>query len=127
MEQDKQNPQTVEEQSASPKRPIGRLLIKASARRKYRVRQKKTIQQSMVDSMERTRLAEYAMYFEQPWRLLGINFLIGLSRGLGATLGLALVLSLLVYLAQQVISANLPGISQWIADLINIVNSYNVG
>lgn len=88
--------------------------------------EKKTKQQSLVDSMERVRLAEYAMYFEKPWRLLGMNFLIGLARGLGATIGLGLVLSILVFFAQQVISANLPGISQWMAELIHMVQSYSV-
>ena len=76
--------------------------------------------------MERARLAEYAMYFEKPWRLLGMNFLIGLARGLGTTIGLALVLALLVYIAQEIISANLPGISQWLADLLGLVQSYSV-
>lgn len=95
----------------------------------YRMARKieeKTYKQSLVDSMERARLAEYAMYCERPWRLLGMNFLIGLARGLGATIGLGLVLSLLVLLAQEVISANLPGISQWLAELVQMVQSYSI-
>ena len=66
------------------------------------------------------------MYCERPWRLLGMNFLIGLARGLGATIGLGLVLSLLVFIAQEVISANLPGISQWLAELVQMVQSYYI-
>lgn len=95
----------------------------------YKMKRKseeKTYKQSLVDSMERARLAEYAMYCERPWRLLGMNFMIGLARGLGATIGLGLVLSLLVLLAQEVISANLPGISQWLAELVQMVQSYSI-
>ena len=96
---------------------------------KYRMARKpkpKTNTQSLVDMMERARLFEYAMYCERPWRLLGTNFLIGLARGLGATIGLGLVLSLLVFIAQEVISANLPGISQWLAELVQMVQSYYI-
>ncbi len=100
--------------------------VKLHDYRMARKAEKRTAKQSLVDSMERARLAEYAMYCEQPWRLLGMNFLIGLARGLGATIGLGLVLSLLVLLAQEVISANLPGISQWMAELIHMVQSYSM-
>ena len=34
------------------------------------------------------------------------------------TIGLALVLALFVFVAQEIISANLPGISKWLADLL---------
>lgn len=91
-----------------------------------RSKHKKNINQSLVDSMERARLAEYAMYCERPLRLIGMNFLIGLARGLGATIGLGIVLSLLVFLAQELISANLPIISKWMADIISMVQSYSV-
>lgn len=92
----------------------------------YRIKMKKTKEQFFIDAMERARLAEYAMYYEHPWRLLGINFLIGLARGLGMTIGLALVLAGLVYVTQEIIAANLPGISKWLADLLGLVQSYSV-
>ena len=99
------------------------LKLKRAQGSKYRIKKK---QQSLVDAMEHARLMEYAMYLEKPWRLLGMNFLIGLARGLGTTIGLAVVLALLVFLAQEIISANLPGISKWLADLIALVQSYSV-
>lgn len=80
--------------------------------------------QNLVDSMEKFRLLEYAMYINNPWKLLGMNFLIGLSRGLGGTLGLGLVLAVIVFAVQHLISANLPGISQWLAELLSMVQEY---
>ena len=39
---------------------------------------------------------------------------------------LALVLALFVFVAQEIISANLPVISKWLADLLGLVQSYSV-
>ena len=105
---------------------LHKLVLKRERGHHYRIKAEKTTNQALIDAMERTRLAEYAMYLEKPWRLLGMNFLIGLARGLGATIGLALVLALLVFVTQEIISANLPGISKWLADLIALVHSYSV-
>lgn len=80
--------------------------------------------QQLVDAMERTRLYEYAMYVHRPLRLLAMNFLIGLARGLGSTVGLALVLGIIIVILQQVITWNLPGISAWLAELIANVKAY---
>lgn len=105
---------------------LRKLPLKRTRGHRYRIVAKKSKKQAMIDAMERTRLAEYAMYMERPWRLLGMNFLIGLARGLGMTIGLALVLALLVFVAQEIIAANLPGISKWLADLLGLVQSYSV-
>lgn len=105
---------------------LRKIYMRRKERHTYHIKAKKNKQQALVDAMERARLAEYAMYMEKPWRLLGMNFLIGLARGLGTTIGLALVLALLVFIAQEIISANLPGISKWLADLLGLVQSYSV-
>ena len=109
-------------QTPPPKKPP----LKRMTGHRYRVKAHMNRQQSLVEAMERARLAEYAMFMEKPWRLLGMNFLIGLARGLGMTIGLALVLALLVFVAQEIIAANLPGISKWLADLLGLVQSYSV-
>jgi hypothetical protein len=80
--------------------------------------------QSLINKMEKARLAEYAMYTEHPFRLLGMNFLIGLARGLGGTVGLAVVLMILIFLLQNLVSANLPYISQWMGHFLTDVQGY---
>lgn len=76
--------------------------------------------------MEKTRIAEYVQYLEHPARMLWTNFLIGIARGLGATLGLALVLAIIAYFVQKLIMLNLPGISDFVADLLVMIqNNYN--
>lgn len=80
--------------------------------------------QSLINKMEKARLAEYAMYTEHPFRLLGMNFLIGLARGLGGTVGLAIILMILIFLLQNLVSANLPYISQWVGQFLSDVLGY---
>ncbi len=71
--------------------------------------------------MEKTRIAEYVDYLHHPWRLLWMNFLIGIARGLGSTLGLAIVLGIVVYFLQKVITLNLPLFSDFIAKIVQMV------
>ena len=92
---DKKTPTALAAEKA--KKQLRQLKLKREKGRTYRVKVKKNKQQAMIDAMEHARLEEYAMYMEKPWRLLGMNFLIGLARGLGMTIGLALVLALLVF------------------------------
>ena len=74
------------------------------------------------------RIAEYVEYLEHPGKLLWTNFLIGIARGLGSTLGLAIVLGILVYFMQNLITLNLPLISDWIANFITMIqDNYNIG
>lgn len=85
------------------------------------------ITEELTRTMEKTRIAEYVDYLEHPFKLLWTNFLIGVARGLGGTIGLALVVGVLLFLVQELIMLNLPGISDFIADfIIMIQDNYNM-
>ena len=85
------------------------------------------ITEKLTRTMEKTRIAEYVDYLERPVRLLWINFLIGIARGLGGTIGLAIVIGLLVVILQNLLLLNLPIISDSVADFIRMVQeSYDV-
>lgn len=79
------------------------------------------ITEELTRVMEKTRIAEYVEYLERPGRLLWTNFLIGVARGLGSTIGLALVLGIFFFFVQKLILLNLPGISDFIADFIMMI------
>ncbi|MBQ2014101.1 MAG: hypothetical protein II218_09550 [Peptococcaceae bacterium] len=79
------------------------------------------VTEQLTRTMEKTRIAEYVDYLEHPGRLLWINFLIGLARGLGGTVGLAIVLGAFVFVIQNLIMLNLPVISDFIADFIRMI------
>jgi len=85
------------------------------------------IAEELTRTMEKTRIAEYVDYLEHPGRLLWTNFLIGVARGLGSTIGLAVVLGVFFFMIQKLVLLNLPGISDFIADFIVMIqNNYNV-
>ena len=79
------------------------------------------VTEQLTRTMEKTRIAEYVDYLEHPGRLLWINFLDGLARGLGGTVGLAIVLGAFVFVIQNLIMLNLPVISDFIADFIRMI------
>lgn len=79
------------------------------------------IAEQLTRTMEKTRIAEYVDYLHHPGRLLWMNFLIGIARGLGSTIGLAIVLGITVYVVQKLITLNLPLISDWITDFIIMI------
>lgn len=69
------------------------------------------------------RLAEYIEMLENPTRLLYINFLIGLARGFGAALGFTVLAALVLYFLQKIILLNIPVIGEFIAEIVNIVQT----
>ena len=86
-----------------------------------------SITEELTRNMEKTRIAEYVDYLNPPFRLIWINFLIGIARGLGGTIGLALVAGLLIFVVQQLIMLNLPVISDFIAGFIRMIQeNYNI-
>ncbi|GED32716.1 DUF5665 domain-containing protein [Brevibacillus centrosporus] len=72
--------------------------------------------------LEDIRLADIVQNYTAPRKLLWINFLAGLARGLGLTLGTAIVLALLGSLLSQFLS--IPIIGDYIKDLVDYVQSY---
>nr|WP_152948167.1 DUF5665 domain-containing protein [Desulfofundulus thermobenzoicus] len=74
-------------------------------------------------NMEKMKLAEYVSLLEHPWRLLYVNFLAGLARGVGIAVGFALLGAVLVIILQRLVMLNLPVIGGFIAEIVTIVQS----
>jgi len=58
---------------------------------------------------------------KRPARMLWINFLAGLARGLGMAVGFTLLGALVLYFLQKAVMLNLPLISDFIAEIIRMV------
>lgn len=78
----------------------------------------------IIESMEKARLAEYATYLAHPYRLLFMNFLIGLSRGLGSTIGLAVVIMIVGFIVKNIILTYFPFVGHYIADIKAMADIY---
>ncbi|MGB9790991.1 MAG: DUF5665 domain-containing protein [Thermacetogeniaceae bacterium] len=72
-------------------------------------------------SIERMKLAEYVDLLNRPWRLLYINFISGLARGVGIAVGFSLLGALLIVILQRLVVLHLPLISDFIAQIIRLV------
>ena len=79
------------------------------------------VAEQLTRTMEKTRIAEYVDYLQRPWKLLWMNFLIGIARGLGGTIGLALVLGAAIFILQKVVMLNLPVIGDFITRFIHMI------
>lgn len=71
--------------------------------------------------MERTRIADYALLLNKPWRLILLNLISGVSRGIGIALGFTFFAATIIYVLQVLGALNLPIIGDYIADIVRIV------
>ena len=72
-------------------------------------------------NIERMKLAEYVDLLHSPWRLLWVNFISGIARGLGIAIGFAILGAVIIIFLQKLVALNLPVIGGFIADIVGIV------
>ncbi len=77
---------------------------------------------ALAHTMEKTRLNEYINLIERPWRLIYINFIAGLAKGLGTAIGLTVLAAIVFYMLKSWV--NLPLIGEFIARLLDVIENY---
>ncbi len=70
-------------------------------------------------NMERSKIDEYVCLLQSPWRLIWINFLSGIVRGVGIGVGFAILGALVVYILKSLVTV--PVIGNYIAEIVEIV------
>lgn len=70
---------------------------------------------------ERLGLHEYVEYLQKPRRLLFTNLMAGMMRGMGFAVGFSLLGAIVIYIVQKLALANLPGIGDFFAEIVRIV------
>ena len=70
---------------------------------------------------ERMRLGDYIRFESDRKRRLLDAFFQGIMRGLGAMVGFAVLGAVLVWLLQKIAENNLPGISDFVARIVKLV------
>ncbi len=86
--------------------------------------QKLTAMESRIERwavfLEKAKIDDLLHNYANPRRLIFVNILAGLARGLGLTIGTALILAMLGYVLNQFIS--LPIIGEYIANLLDTIH-----
>lgn len=75
----------------------------------------------LIVAMEKMKLAEYIAYLQNYRKMMFVNLLAGIARGLGIAIGFTLLGALVIYLLQKLVLLNLPVIGHFIADLVELV------
>ncbi|OEF97187.1 hypothetical protein BHF68_05335 [Desulfuribacillus alkaliarsenatis] len=79
---------------------------------------------SIASRMEGSRIEDILQNYGSPWRIIRINFLVGLARGIGLTVGTAVFLAIALYILSKIVT--LPLVGEYIAELLEWIESYRV-
>ena len=77
----------------------------------------------LTQNMEKSRFREYIEYAADTKRMLRNSFLIRIARGIGSAIGFTLLGALLIYILRGIAESSLPIIGDFIAELMDIVDS----
>ncbi|BAD40225.1 DUF5665 domain-containing protein [Symbiobacterium thermophilum] len=72
-------------------------------------------------ALERSNVLDYTVLLQHPWRMLWINFVGGMARGLGIGIGFTVLSAILLYILRGLMMANLPFIGDLIATIVRLV------
>lgn len=79
----------------------------------------------LVRHLESLRIADYMELLQKPGRLIFVNLVAGIARGLGIAIGATLVFALMIELLRRVIMLHIPGIGEFVAEIVRIVEATN--
>lgn len=72
--------------------------------------------------MDNMRMAEYIEMMSNPKRVIFMNFVAGLTRGLGMGIGFTVLAGIVLYIMRGWV--NLPVVGRLIAQLLDIIDTY---
>lgn len=83
--------------------------------------------QEVADSMERAKIGEYVELMNKPKRVIYVNLVSGIARGLGMAVGFTLLGALAIYILTRLSLLNLPIIGDFLGELVYIIQQYLKG
>ncbi|WP_099188004.1 DUF5665 domain-containing protein [Tepidibacter mesophilus] len=76
----------------------------------------------LAQSLDKSRIREYAEIVNSPKKLIYLNFVAGLAKGFGSAIGFTILAAIVAYILHSWV--NLPLIGQYIAKLLDIIENY---
>lgn len=77
----------------------------------------------LIQRLDSSGIADYVKLSQKTWKILWLNFLSGIARGLGFTVGSAFVLAVIYKILSRIISMNIPLITEWLQSFILMMQS----
>lgn len=72
--------------------------------------------------IENSGIRDYVEFLSSPWRVFGINFLVGTARGLGLIIGVSMVIALVGYIITQIL-VDLPIVGEFFTSLYEFLKA----
>ena len=72
----------------------------------------------LITRLENTGLEEYIKLSQRTWKILLMNLLSGMARGLGFTLGTAIVLTIVYKIVKYMIEMNIPYLTELLQEIV---------
>ena len=85
---------------------------------------KRSLEETMLrvsDSLERSKIGQYVDLMNRPGRMIYLNLMGGLFRGVGMAIGFTLLGALVVYVFTRSFLVNLPVVGKFLGDLVWII------
>lgn len=79
--------------------------------------------QKLNNSLEKSNIFELMELLGNKKKMFVKNFIAGMSKGIGIGIGFTLLSAIIVIVLQKIITLNLPVIGDYIADIVDIVES----
>lgn len=81
--------------------------------------------EKLLEILERTNIEELMYILGSKKEIARRNFVAGIFRGVGIGIGVTIISAIIIYFLQKLVRLNLPGIGQYIYDIVEIVESLN--
>ncbi len=79
--------------------------------------------QKLNNSLEKSNIFELIELLGNKKKMFVRNFIAGMSKGIGIGIGFTLLSAIIVIVLQKIVTLNLPVIGDYIADIVDIVES----
>ncbi len=93
--------------------------------RKKKEKEKESILINQIDNLNRnllkSNIIEISQLLGNRKKLLLINLISGISRGIGIGIGVTLITAILVWILQKIVTLNVPVIGEYVSDIVEIV------
>ena len=74
----------------------------------------------LLERLDNAGLTEYVRLSQKTGKILWLNFLSGIARGLGFSIGASLVLAVLYKIVARIISMNIPYLTELLQQIMNM-------